>query len=158
LHYLNTGQFEKIEPLTQAWHARHRQTPHLTEIQTRHALLTYEKNPEYSLTYLRNRLGLGFHHQKETVGEIPNLPIALDPKLIDRGRLRSYSLSSWGNLDNFEVVALDWLAAKDDLGWQLRRNLLQRLTRPDAAELVPMVVADLNSRDAGEFGYLPIHR
>ncbi len=158
LHYLNTEQFDKIDALTTAWYDRHKQTARLTEIQTRQALLTYEKNPEKTLTYIRNHLGLYFNHQKETVGEIPNLPTALDPKLISRDTLRGYSLSAWGNLDNFEDSALDWLAVKDDLGAGKRRNLLQRLTRPDVADLPKMVVADLNTEHAGEFGYLPIHR
>src|SRR6476646_5802726 len=45
LHYLQTGQFDKIEPLTRPWYERHRQTARLTEIQTRHALLAYDKDP-----------------------------------------------------------------------------------------------------------------
>jgi len=32
LHYLNTGQFEKIDALTGPWHERHKQTARLTEI------------------------------------------------------------------------------------------------------------------------------
>src|SRR5215213_4791133 len=36
LHLLNTGQFDRVEPLTRQWHDRHRQTARLTEIQTRH--------------------------------------------------------------------------------------------------------------------------
>src|SRR5438105_4370862 len=68
LHYLNTGQFDKIDALTKPWHERHGQTARLTEIQTRHALLTYEKNPEKSLAFLKNHLGLHFDHQKETLG------------------------------------------------------------------------------------------
>ena len=158
LHYLNTEQFDKIDALTGPWHERHKQTARLTEIQTRHALLTYEKNPEKTLTYIKNRLGLSFHHQKETVGAVANLPTALDAKTIARETLRAYSIAHWGNLDNFEDVALDWLAAKDDMKrWDLRRALLQRLTRPDVTDLPKMVVADLNAQHAGEFGYLGVH-
>src|SRR6516162_10384494 len=65
LHFLNTEQFEKAEDLTRPWLQRFGQTPRLTEIQTRHALLTYERNPERSLTYLRTHLNLHFDHQKE---------------------------------------------------------------------------------------------
>jgi hypothetical protein len=36
----------KIEPVTQLWYERHRQTSRLTEIQTRHGLLNYEKDPK----------------------------------------------------------------------------------------------------------------
>ena len=157
LHYLNTGQFEKIEGLTGPWHERHRQTPRLTEIQTRHALLTYEKSPQKTLTYIQNHLGLHFNHQKETVNDTVHLPISLDQKSISREALRAHSMN-WGNLDNFEDSALDWLALKDNDSWSLRRNLLQRLTRPDIADLPKKVSTDLHEPHAGEFGYLAIHR
>src|SRR6266849_2792632 len=112
LHFLNTEQFEKAEELTRPWLQRFGQTPRLTEIQTRHALLTYERNPERSLTYLRNHMGLQFNHQKAVVGAAPNLPTALDAKLIARATLQAHSFTHWQNLDNFEDAALDWLAAE----------------------------------------------
>src|SRR5262245_62140888 len=102
LHYLNTAQFDKIEALTAQWYDRHKQTARLTEIQTRAALLSYEKNPKKTLEYLRTHLGLYFDHQKETVGAVPNLPVALDQNLISRAALRQSSLARWGNFDNFE--------------------------------------------------------
>src|SRR6201997_1744374 len=77
LHFLNTEQFEKAEELTKPWLQRFGQTPRLTEIQTRHALLTYERNPERTLTYLRRHLGLQFNHQKIVLGAAPNLPTTL---------------------------------------------------------------------------------
>src|ERR1700692_3912385 len=42
LHLLNTEQFDQVEALPRPWLARFGQTARLTEIQTRHALLTYE--------------------------------------------------------------------------------------------------------------------
>ena len=51
LHYLNTEQFEKVEEQTRPWLQRFGQTPRLTEIQTRHALLTYERNPQRTRVY-----------------------------------------------------------------------------------------------------------
>src|SRR4029079_1277452 len=56
LYYLTTEQYEKAEALWKPWHDRFGQSARLTEIQTRHALLTYPKNPQKSLEYLRNRL------------------------------------------------------------------------------------------------------
>src|SRR5437016_7306131 len=78
LHYLNTEQYEKVEMVAKPWLERFGQTARLTEIQTRHALLTYEKNPQKSLDYLRTRLGLRFDHQRTVVDGPPNLPTALD--------------------------------------------------------------------------------
>src|SRR5713226_398496 len=93
LHYLNTEQFEKAEEITRPWLQRFGQTPRLTEIQTRHALLTYERNPERSLAYLRRHLGLQFNHQKIVLGAAPNLPTTLDPKVIARDTLRAFSFT-----------------------------------------------------------------
>src|SRR3982751_6841438 len=46
LHFLNSGQNERAVLLFKPWFDRFNQTPRLTEIQTRHALLNYEKNPQ----------------------------------------------------------------------------------------------------------------
>ena len=88
LHFLNTEQFEKVEEFTKLWRQRFGQTPRLTEIQTRYALLTYERNPERTLTYLRNHLNLQFNQQRTVLGAAPNLPTALDPKVISRSARR----------------------------------------------------------------------
>src|SRR6516162_8222369 len=116
LHFLNTEQFEKAEELTKPWLQRFGQTPRLTEIQTRHALLTYERNPQRTLNYLRTHLNLHYDHQREVVGAAPNLPTALDPKVIARETLRAHSFAHWQNLDNFEDSGLEWLAA-ENLDW-----------------------------------------
>src|SRR3984893_16230349 len=78
LHFLNTEQFEKAEELTKPWLQRFGQTPRCTDIQTRYDLLTYDRNPERTLTYLRNHLGMQYNHQKAIPGASPNLPTALD--------------------------------------------------------------------------------
>ncbi|MCE9531461.1 MAG: hypothetical protein K8T89_10125 [Planctomycetes bacterium] len=155
LHFLNNEQFDKIEALITPWAQRHGQTAKLTEIQTRHALLAYDKNPQQTLNYLKGRLGLNYNHQKETVGTAPNLPTSLDQAIISRERLKAYSLAPNRHLENFEDVALDWLAA-EPLSYERRRILLQRLQRPDIANLVKLIVDDLNSPHAGEFGGHPI--
>ncbi len=113
LHYLNSGQFEKIEPQTKLWHERHGQTARLTEIQTRHALLDYEKNPKRTLAYVRSRLGLRFDHQKEVARRRARPADRARPTLISRDTLKAMSLRRWNTLDNFEDTALEWLAADD---------------------------------------------
>ncbi len=155
LHLLQTEQFERVEPLTVQWYERHKQTPRLTEIQTRHALLTFDKNPEKSLRYIRDHLGARFDHQKEVAGATANLPTALDPNSISRGTLKAAAFS-YGNLSQFEESALDWVAA-DNLSWENRRELLTRLVRPDLPNLPKLVADDLDSQHSGEFGGIAIH-
>jgi hypothetical protein len=157
LLFLNNEQFEKVEELTKPWLQRFGQTPRLTEIQTRHALLTYERHPERTLAYLRTRLNLQYNHQKVILGAAPNLPTALDPKLIARDTLRAFSLAHWQNLDNFEDIALEWLAA-NELNFERRRNLIQRLTRPDVPDLPRLIAEDMQAPHPQGFGTFPIHR
>lgn len=157
LHYLNTSQFEKIEPLIKPWLERFGQTPRLNEIQTRKALLGYDTDARKSLDYLRNHLGLNFNHQKETVGAIPNLPTLLDQKRISRETLLAESLTRWQNLENFEDSALDWLDASK-LDAQKLRNYLQRLRRPDVANLPALIEQDFNNPNPVPFGSYPIHQ
>ncbi len=64
LHYQNIGEFDKASLLFAPWFERFKQTPRLTEMQTRQALLTYAKNPQQSLDYFKNRLGLVFNHER----------------------------------------------------------------------------------------------
>src|SRR5580704_4231522 len=156
LHYLNTEQFEKAAAMTKPWLERFGQTPRLTEIQTRYALLTYEKNPQRSLDYLRNHLGLHFDQQRVVADAAPNLATTLDQNLISRARLRADSLARWQNLDNFEDSALEWLVA-EPLNWERRRNLLQRLQRPDVPNLPALVNEDLRGDHPVAFGSWTIH-
>ena len=158
LHYLNTEQFEKVRELFATWHQRHGQSARLTEIQTRLALLSYEKNPNDSLNYLRQRLGLNYGHQREQLGVEPNLPTALDSKNIGRDefvkRADSHSID---NLDAFEDSALDWLAAAA-MNPNRRRNFLSRLQRPDYDTLVKLIADDLEFPNSGGFGSVSVHR
>ncbi|HEY2784395.1 MAG TPA: hypothetical protein VGJ05_05410, partial [Fimbriiglobus sp.] len=157
LYYLTTEQYEKAEALWKPWHERFGQSARLTEIQTRHALLTYSKNPQKSLEYLRNRLGVRYFHQRVVPGAAVNLPVALDQSLIARAKLTADSLRRWNNLDNFEDAALDWLAA-ENLDRDKRRALLQRLRRPDVANLPTLVADDLAAPNSQGFGAFAIHR
>lgn len=74
LHYLNTEQFDKIEPLTKIWFERFNQTQRLTEIQTRYAFLTYNKDPQRTLSYFRRTLGLNYPHQRIIQGDRRTFP------------------------------------------------------------------------------------
>ena len=53
LHALQTEQYDQAVGRTKPWLERFGQTPRLTEIQTRHALLTYDRDPQKTLAYLR---------------------------------------------------------------------------------------------------------
>ena len=132
LHYQNTEQFDQVDEMLKAWIKRYNYTPRVREIQNRQALLTYEKDPAASLEFIRRQLGIEFNHQRETIGEKPNLPIELDQALFSRKRLTQIAKQRHKNLDGFEDAALGWLV-ESELNPDRRRHLLQRLRRPDHA-------------------------
>ncbi|MDA1051273.1 MAG: hypothetical protein O3C40_12445 [Planctomycetota bacterium] len=157
LHDLNTEQFDQVDELLKAWIKRYNYTPRVQQIQNRQALLTYEKDPAASLEFIRQRLGIQFHHQRETIGEKPNLPTELDQALLSHQRLTRIAQQRHKNLDGFENAALDWLAATE-LDPDRRRHLLERLQRPDHSNLAQLIVDDLNHRSSKPFGSMTIHQ
>ena len=158
LHYLQTEQFEKMDGLITAWVQRHGETPRVSEIRTRYALATYDKNPQKTLEFLRGRLGLNYPHQKEELNQEPNLPTTLDQALISRDAyLKRANAVTTDHTNSFEDTALDWLV-DTELGANQRRSLLSRLSRPDHDKLVKLVIDDLKHVNSGGFGSLGIHR
>ena len=156
LHYQNTEQFDKVNDLLTAWIHRTKDSPRIREIQNRQALLTYAKQPDKSLEFIRRRLAVQFNHQRERLDEKPNLPTALDPSAISRQTLLSRAFGLHQNLQGCEEESLDWL-----VGMQLtsdrRRHLLERLQRPDYPQLAKLVVDDSNTPNSSGFGSCAIH-
>ena len=157
LHYQHTEQFDKVDDALKAWIKRYKYTARVKEIQNRQALLTYAKNPAASLAFLRQRLGLTFAHQRERLNQKPNLPTFLDQKLIARETLSARAKRTYQNLNGFENRAFDWLV-KTQLNADRRRNLLQRLQRPDHVGLPKLIVDDLNYKYSKNFGSFGIHK
>ncbi|MEJ7591076.1 MAG: hypothetical protein WKF77_05970 [Planctomycetaceae bacterium] len=134
------------------------ETQRVWEIRTRRAILTYDRNPQASLDYLRGRFGIHYPHQKEELNAEPNLPTTLDPNGVSRATFQQQALAIHANsLNGFEDTALDWRIA-DGLDPEQRRQLLARLTRPDYDSLVKLVIDDLNHENSGGFGSHGIHR
>lgn len=154
LHYQNQQQFERVDELVKQWVQQHQYTERVRVILNRQALLTYDRNPEQSLAYLRQQLNLRFDHQREAANETPQLPTALDPQTIARDALLEQAFQQFQNLDGVEDSALEWLV-EQDLSADRRRDLLRRLARPDHETLVELVVADLQA--GATFGDYSLH-
>ena len=106
LHLLNTEQCDKVDEVLKPWVQRHGETARVWEIRTRRALLSYDRNPQQSLEYLRNRFGIHYPHQKEELNADPDLPTASMPALISREQYKQRALQRHGNsLNGFEDSA-----------------------------------------------------
>jgi len=158
LNYQNQTNYDKVEETLKLWMARYGETAGNIEIRNRHALLTYGKNPQASLEYLKRKLGLTFNHQQERFGEKPSFATQLDQKVIGPEALTARALADGRNTVNgFENSAFDRLVGMALDGDQ-RRDLLRKLQRPAYPGLVKLVAADLDYQNAQPFGSYTIHR
>ncbi|MFM8930997.1 MAG: hypothetical protein ACKOS8_03840, partial [Gemmataceae bacterium] len=159
LHLLQTEQPDKCAELSKVWRERLGETEGWRQIQHRHALLSYRKDPRQSLDYLIRHLGLTYNHQRQVPGAKTTLPTSLEAASISRERLRQRDIAPHPHVDLAEDGALRWLAGEPaKLSNEQRRSLLNRLQRPDLPNLVDLVVLDLDAPHSGGFGSLGIHR
>ncbi|MBC7818034.1 MAG: hypothetical protein IAG10_14180, partial [Planctomycetaceae bacterium] len=156
LHAQQAEQFDKVEPLVTQWIQKIGHTQRVNEILARQALLTYDKNPQKTLEFLRNKLGVNFGHQKEELGVEPNLPTKLDPQWISRATWMQQALQQ-PNTEGFTDAAFDWLV-NEKLDGDRRRHLISRLARPDYAALTKLILDDFGHPNSGGFGQFNIHR
>lgn len=158
LHKLQTGALGEVQPLLDTWISLHGRSERTTEIRHRLALLRFAEDPGATYEYLRRHLGLRFDAAREATGQRSDLPSRLDPEVLAPGRLAERALQRHPNsLDGFTDSALPALAARG-LEGDLLVALLQRLQRPDVANLPQLVARQLALPNQGGFGDLGIHR
>ena len=156
----NTTQRDRFQEVIDRWiRERNGQiTDGARELLNRQALLDYDKDPQKTLTYLREQMDLHFDHARKTGERRSDAPTKFDNTLITPEALLKRALSlDRGSLERVEDAGLE-LAAGQAITGEQRRNLLARLRRPDLAALVDLILADLKYRDSGGFGSLGIHQ
>lgn len=160
LRYQATGQLDQVDAILAKWLERRKGSTNtqIIEIQHRQALLGYKANPDKSLKYLTDKLGLRFDHQRQ-VARKSSLPTRLDAGLISRATLTRQAQASnqRRSLGGFEASALEWLNPAEMNPRELR-DYLQRLGRPDYAGLVGLIAKDLGEKDSGGFGSIGVHK
>ncbi|MGR3319761.1 MAG: hypothetical protein ACUZ8O_14945 [Candidatus Anammoxibacter sp.] len=157
LHYQNSGKLSEVENILKQWIKRYGYTDKVEEIRNRQALLMYETNPQHTLSFLKERLGLHFNHQKIVPDRKFTFPTVLDQNIISRETLSRKAFKQYRGLQGFEDSALDFLVS-DGIDKQRRRELLHRIKRPDYPKLPEMVVADLQYKHSSGFGSHEIHK
>jgi hypothetical protein len=158
LHYQNTRQEGKLAAILEQWKkTMPAENLRRRVIENRESLLDYDATPQKTLTYLKERLGVTFNHQQEVRDKKPDLPVALDGKLVAREVFEKDALTNDEGLATFTLEALEALVRnKTPLKLEQRRALLGRLTRPDVPNLVELIATDLKGKDARDFGDLAI--
>lgn len=159
LHYQNTRNVAKLKATMEQWAKKFPESAQRTIIENREALLSYDTDPKATLKFLRDRLNLEFNHERETSDEPPNLPTALDQKLVNREAFVADALQDSDDLEHFGPHALELLVRdKTQLTPAQRSSLLSKIERPDIPGLVNLIATDLASEDSGGFGERDIHK
>ena len=96
LHYQNTGQKPKLAPLLEQWAKRYPDSARRRIIENREALLAYDADPQTTLKFLRERLGLSFEHVQEVRDRKPDLPTTLDAARINHSVFLQNALADDG--------------------------------------------------------------
>lgn len=159
LHYQNTAQAAKLAEMLDQWAKRFPNSTRRRIIENRAALLAYDADPQATLKFLRERLNLQFNHQQQARDQKPDLPTKLDPARISRAAFLDVALQGRDDLSQVADDALpSLLRDKVALRPSQKRNLLQRLRRPDVPGLVDLIAEDLQTPESRGFGEFEIHR
>jgi hypothetical protein len=156
LHSLHTGDHAAVDEQLKVWTERHGgSSARLREIRNRQALLRWGSDTDLAYDRIQDVLRPNFNHQQEIEGRETHYPTRLDYDSL----LRTYRSNAMGysDLGRFKDRALDGLAG-EDLSAEQRRDLLNRLKRPDVKGLVDLILADLDAKRSRGFGSLGIHR
>lgn len=160
LHYQNIRDTAKLTDILNQWRKR---APDENEqrriIENREAILNYERDPQGTLKYLIERLGIRHDHQQEVRDQKPDLPTSLDQAKIAREVFLRDALNNDRALQSLTQDALAALIRDQvPLTPDQRRSVLQKLQRPDVPNLVAALNADFKTEPHIGFGDLPIHR
>lgn len=160
LHYQNTRNEPKFRETMDQWRKRYPdEVARRRLIENREALLAYDATPQQTLDYLKHHLGVTHHHQQEARDQKPNLPVALDPRLVGREVFERDTLEHDKSLDGLSQQVLEaFVRAKAPLNLQQRRALLSKLDRPDTPNLTELIITDLRTPESRGFGEFAIHR
>ena len=160
LHYQSSRNEAKFSEFMGQWRKRFPdENARRRIIENRQALLDYDATPQQTLDYLKRQLNVTHNHQQEVRDQKPNLPSALDPKLVSRDVFERVALAHDPSLSGLSQNALEILVrTKAALSPQQRRALLSKLQRPDVPNLTELVIADLKAAESQGFGEFGIHR
>ncbi len=154
----NAGDAPRFSEVMEDWVKRHPgELPLRRILLNRQALLKFDQDPASTYQYLRERLGVGFPHQREVPDRKPDLPTSLD-----QGRVSFEAYAGDAKQDaGLGAVGLvgigEWIAVHGKLKDSQRIALLERVQRPDHAGLLDLVHWDLARKGAARFGTRAIH-
>ncbi len=152
------GRLEAVDETLARWRDQTGGSGQIAEIENRQVLLKTDPATKTGWDELADKLGLWFGHAREQLDAQAALPTRLEPAgQIDRATLLTRAFNANPNsVRGIEDSGLEWLAT-ESFKPDRRRDLLRRLTRPDAPNLVRLIADDL-AHGSVRFGDFAIHR
>jgi hypothetical protein len=160
LHLQNQGKSAEVDATLKEWADRFKgNNARREEIENRRALIKYATDPGGSLEYLRTKLNITYNHQRITPDARPDLATKLDPALVSWDAFLANALSSTDSFGNLTATGIVNILrnSKAELTTPRRRDLLNRLHRPDFPNLVKIINDDLATKESRGFGEFAIH-
>jgi len=157
LHFQNQKQWKRVEQLLKPWIKRYGYSQQVHEILNRQALLEYPTDPQKSLAYFKQTLGLRFNHQRDLPNQRLQFSSQLDENLIQRETLLRRAFERYKGLQGLDNSALEFIDPRT-LNPRRLREFLHRLKRPDFPKLAQLVVKDLQAKHSRGFGSHPLHQ
>ncbi len=152
LHHQNEGQFAEAQAVLEQWRAKLGETAMVQQMHNRQVLLTYRENPQRSLDFLRDRLGLDLNHAPPSHDRAAELPNAFDNSRLATEKMIEQAIAQDRVLTAVEVSGLPLLIDRELAPDQLRA-LLNRIDRADVPKLVERIAEELALESAREFGW-----
>ncbi|MFO1062735.1 MAG: hypothetical protein U0892_02525 [Pirellulales bacterium] len=157
LHYQNERQLAQAASILEQWRAKFGETNLVTRMHARQMLLSYDANPQQTLDYLRNHLGVYLDHAPPNRDRAAALASSLDNAPYEPKQLLAQGLAADRLLSQIETRVLPQLVDMQFAPDQLR-TWLQRLDRADFDGLVKRVAEELALKDSPGFGWANVHR
>ncbi len=157
LHHQNIGELAEAQTVLEKWRGQLGETVRVQQMHTRQMLLTYSDNPQRTLDFLRDRLGLDFNHAPPSLDRAAELPSTLNNARLTTSAMLENALRADRSLNQIETSGLRWVLDRELAPDQLR-SVLQRADRIDLPRLVERVAEELSLQDSAGFGSFAIHQ
>ena len=157
LHHQNEGALAQAQVVIEQWRAKSGDIPQVVNMSARQMLLSYKENPQRTLNFLRDRLGLDFNRAPPSKDRAAELLSVLDNALLATERMLAQAIAQDRSLNQIETSGLALVMGRELAPDQLRA-VLQRVERADLPKLVERIAEELAMQDSPGFGWAPIHQ
>ncbi len=125
-------------------------------MQARQYVLTYDQNPDATILFLREKLGVQLDHAPPSRDRAAAMSSSIPADRFDPAKLIEAAIARDRSFGQVATATLPQLVNRQMAPDQLRA-WLQRLDRADFDGLVKRIAEELTLQDSPGFGWAPVH-